>query len=120
MPATRVNTHITRGKQIEVVRRMANMEPTAPDVIREVERGLATRLTSVLIPAVDRVGGIDAVAEVLNCCDRGTEKTILEGIAGYVLSRDGERVLYRAGTDTASSNGRRDRRAVPVASICPA
>jgi flagellar motor switch protein FliG len=66
--------------QIEVVRRMAHMEQTDPDVIREVESSLASRLSSMLTPALERVGGLQTVAEVLNLCDRGTEKTVLEGL----------------------------------------
>jgi flagellar motor switch protein FliG len=67
-------------RQIEVVRRVAHMEQTSPDVIREVEAGLAARFSSMVMPAMERVGGIEAVAEVLNLCDRNSEKSILEGI----------------------------------------
>ena len=42
------------------------MEHTNPDVIKEVEQGLAARLTNLVIPSSERVGGVDAVAEVLS------------------------------------------------------
>lgn len=71
---------LPQGKQIEVVRRIANMEQTNPEVIREVELGLESRLSSMLVSRTERVGGVSTVAEILNLCDRGTEKTILEGI----------------------------------------
>ena len=67
-------------KQIEVVRRMANMEQTNPSVIQEVERGLESRLSNMLQHSMEKVGGVETVAEVLNLCDRSTEKSILEGI----------------------------------------
>jgi flagellar motor switch protein FliG len=67
-------------KQIEVVRRVANMEQTNPSVIQEVERGLESRLSNMLQHSMERVGGVETVAEVLNLCDRSTEKSILEGI----------------------------------------
>jgi flagellar motor switch protein FliG len=67
-------------KQIEVVRRVANMEQTNPDVIREVEQGLESRLSNMLMHSMEKVGGVETVAEVLNLCDRSTEKSILEGI----------------------------------------
>lgn len=67
-------------KQIEVVRRIANMERANPEIIREVESGLESRLSSMLGQASDKVGGISTVAEVLNLCDRATEKSIMEGI----------------------------------------
>jgi len=67
-------------KQVEVVRRIASMEPASPDVIREVEEALETRLSSMLGAAMDKVGGIETVAEVLNLCDRNTERLIMDGI----------------------------------------
>lgn len=67
-------------KQIEVIRRIASMERANPDVIREVESGLESRLASMLGQASDKVGGVDTVAEILNLCDRSTEKSIMEGI----------------------------------------
>jgi len=67
-------------KQVEVVRRVANMEQTNPDVIREVESGLESRLSNMLTNPSERVGGVETVAEILNLCDRTSEKTIMEGI----------------------------------------
>jgi flagellar motor switch protein FliG len=67
-------------KQVEVVRRVANMEQTNPDVIREVEAGLESRLSNMLTHSMERVGGVETVAEILNLCDRASEKTIMEGI----------------------------------------
>ena len=67
-------------KQIEVVKRIANMEQTNPEVIREVERGLETRLSNMLTQRLEKTGGVDTVAEVLNLVDRSTEKGILEGL----------------------------------------
>ena len=67
-------------KQVEVVRRVANMEQTNPEVIREVEMGLESRLSNMLMHSMEKVGGVGTIAEVLNLCDRSTEKSILEGI----------------------------------------
>ena len=67
-------------KQTEVVRRVANMEQTNPEMIREVEAGLESRLSNMLVHSVERVGGVSTVAEILNLVDRATEKTIMEGI----------------------------------------
>ncbi len=67
-------------KQIEVVKRVANMEQTNPEVIREVERGLESRLSSMLTQSYEKAGGIDSVAEMLNLVDRTTEKGIMEGL----------------------------------------
>ena len=67
-------------KQVEVVNRVSRMEQTSPDVIREVEKGLQQRLSGMMSERLQRVGGVPAVAEVLNLVDRATEKAILEAI----------------------------------------
>ncbi len=69
-------------KQIEVVKRVANMEQTNPDVIREVEQGLEARLSTMLSQSFEKIGGVDTVAEMLNLVDRSTEKGIMEGLEG--------------------------------------
>lgn len=68
------------AKQIEVVARVANMEQTNPEVIREVEQGLAQRLSGIVSQRFQKVGGVEAVAEMLNLADRSTEKGILEAL----------------------------------------
>ena len=67
-------------KQIEVIKRIANMDQTNPQAIRDVERGLEARLSNVLGQSTEKMGGIPTVAEVLNLADRATEKTIMEGL----------------------------------------
>jgi len=71
---------LPQAKQVEVVTRVANMEQTNPEVIREVEQGLADRLSGVMTQQFQKVGGVDAVAEMLNLSDRSTEKGILEAL----------------------------------------
>jgi len=67
-------------KQIEVIKRIANMEQTNPEVIREVERGLESRLSSMLTQSMEKAGGVPTVAEILNLADRSTEKAIMDGL----------------------------------------
>lgn len=69
-------------KQVEVIKRIANMEQTNPDVIREVERALEARLSNLLGQSMEKAGGVEAVAEILNLVDRQTEKSIMEGLEG--------------------------------------
>ena len=68
------------SKQVEVIKRVANMEQTNPEVIREVEKGLESRLSSMLGQSMEKAGGIETVAEILNLADRSTEKSIMEGL----------------------------------------
>ena len=78
--ASEILVGLPSQKQVEVVRRIANMEQTNPDVIREVEAGLESRLSNMLTNSMEKVGGVETVAEILNLCDRASEKTIMEGI----------------------------------------
>ncbi len=68
------------SRQLEVVARVAKMENTNPEIIREVEQGLEMRLSGVMTQTFQKAGGVEAVAEVLNLADRATEKGILEAL----------------------------------------
>ncbi len=65
-------------KQVDVAKRIATMDRTSPDVIKEVERVLERKLASLVNQDYTIAGGIDAVVEILNSVDRGTERHILE------------------------------------------
>jgi flagellar motor switch protein FliG len=78
--ASEILAGLPQAKQVEVVKRIANMEQTNPDVVNEVERGLEARLSNMLTQSYEKIGGVDTVAEVLNLVDRSTEKGIMEGL----------------------------------------
>ena len=78
--ASEIMAGLATNKQLEVVTRIANMDNTNPEVIKEVEKGLELRLSGIVSQTFQRVGGIDAVAEILNLSDRATEKSILEAL----------------------------------------
>jgi len=80
--ASQVLSDLPVAKQIEVVSRIANMENTNPEVVREVEQGLAARLSGIVSQTFQKVGGVESVAEMLNLADRSTEKGILEALEG--------------------------------------
>ncbi len=65
----------------EVARRIATLDKTPPEVIREVEKVLERKLSSVVSTDYHHAGGIKSLVEVLNWVDRGTEKTILESLS---------------------------------------
>ncbi len=67
-------------RQVDVARRIALMNNTSPEVIKEVERVLERKLSSVVPQEVTSAGGVKSVVEILNRVDRGTEKTILEAL----------------------------------------
>ncbi len=68
------------NKQLEVVRRIATMEQTSPDVVRDVERSLEVRMRSTFMQQFEKAGGISSVAQMLNVTDRMTNKAILENL----------------------------------------
>ncbi len=78
--ASAILSGLPSAKQVEVAARIANMDQTNPDVIREVERGLEMRLSGIMSQSLRTVGGVEAVAEMLNLADRATEKGILEAL----------------------------------------
>lgn len=65
-------------QQSDVARRIAIMDTTSPDVIKEVERVLERKLSSLAPQELTAAGGVKAVVEIINRVDRGTEKTIME------------------------------------------
>src|SRR4029078_11262766 len=69
--------------QAAVAPRIAIMDRTSPDIIRQVEATLERKLSSVLQPGdLSSVGGLDPLVEIINRADRATERLILEGLAG--------------------------------------
>ena len=64
--------------QADVARRIATMDRTSPDVIKQVERVLESKLANLVNQDYTIIGGVDQVVEILNSTDRGTEKHIME------------------------------------------
>lgn len=66
--------------QPDVSRRIAKMDRTSPEVLREVERVLERKLSTLSNEDYTSAGGIEAIVEILNNVDRGTEKAIIEAL----------------------------------------
>ena len=65
-------------RQADVAKRIAVMDRTSPDVIKEVEKVLESKMASLVNQDYTIIGGVDAVVEVLNTVDRSTERHIME------------------------------------------
>ena len=65
-------------RQADVAKRIAVMDRTSPDVVKEVEKVLESKLASLVNQDYTIIGGVDAVVDILNTVDRGTEKHIME------------------------------------------
>lgn len=68
-------------RQLAVVRRIAHMGQTNPEVLHEIERGLESRMASLMHQSYQKAGGVNSVAEILNVSDRATERSLLESLA---------------------------------------
>ncbi|HVV99135.1 MAG TPA: flagellar motor switch protein FliG [Planctomycetaceae bacterium] len=78
--AAEVLSGLPAGKQLDVIRRVAHMEQTSPEVISDVERSLERRMTSTFSQQLEKAGGVSMVAQILNVTDRMTNKGILENL----------------------------------------
>mgnify|MGYP001258250173 FL=1 len=78
--AALILAELPHNVQADVARRIAEMKRTSPDVLREVERVLERKLSTLASEDFTQAGGIDTVVEVLNNVDRGTEKIIIEAL----------------------------------------
>jgi flagellar motor switch protein FliG len=68
-------------RQLQVIRRIAHMGQTNPEVISEVERGLESRMANLMNQSFEKAGGVNSVAEILNVTDRATERSLLESLS---------------------------------------
>jgi flagellar motor switch protein FliG len=67
-------------KQQEVVKRLATMEHTSPEVVQQVEKALESKLSAFFTQELRKTGGVEAAAEILNMVQRASERNILEGL----------------------------------------
>ncbi|MDR2343966.1 MAG: flagellar motor switch protein FliG [Spirochaetaceae bacterium] len=66
--------------QSEVARRIAIMDRTSPEVLREVERVLEKKLSTLSSEDYTAAGGVGSIVEILNLVDRSSEKQIVEAL----------------------------------------
>jgi flagellar motor switch protein FliG len=79
--ASQILSGLTPDLQADVANRIAVMDRTSPDLVRQVEATLERKLSSVLQPAdLSSVGGLQPLVEIINRSDRATERMILEGL----------------------------------------
>jgi flagellar motor switch protein FliG len=64
--------------QLDVARRIAHMDRTNPEILKEVDRILSSRFSSLVNSDYTQVGGVESLAEIINHSDRATEKAILD------------------------------------------
>ncbi|MGM0502031.1 MAG: flagellar motor switch protein FliG [Bacillota bacterium] len=78
--AASILSSLSDNKKAEVAKRIATMDRTSPEVIKEVERVLERKLSSLVTNEYSQAGGLDTIVDILNLADRGTEKNILDDL----------------------------------------
>jgi flagellar motor switch protein FliG len=64
--------------QADVATRIALMERTAPDVVKQVAAVMQEKVEMVIQNEYTAAGGVESLADILNSSDRGTERNILD------------------------------------------
>jgi len=78
--AAQIMSELPLDLQSEVSYRIATMSDISPMVVKEIEKVLDGKLSSVIRTDSAVVGGIDSLVDILNQVDRTTEKNITEGL----------------------------------------
>jgi flagellar motor switch protein FliG len=78
--AAQILANLPLDKQTSVIARIANMGVTSPEYIKETERILEKKLSTLSFGDRSVTGGIDSLVSILNSVDRGTERHLLESL----------------------------------------
>lgn len=81
--ASRLLMHLDPALQVDVVRRLVDLEETDPEILREVEQGLQARLAASVPMHRRRVAGLDAVAEIIAASGQAGVNPLLENLFRY-------------------------------------
>ena len=78
--AAQIISGLSQEKQSEVAKRIATMDRTYPEMIKEIESVLEDKLSNIVTQDYTKAGGVQDVVDILNSVDRGTEKRIMENL----------------------------------------
>ena len=82
-------------RQADVAKRIAVMDRTSPDIIKEVEKVLESKLASLVNQDYTIVGGVDAVVEILNTVvQRNISWRLWKSKNPSLLMKSGRRCSY--------------------------
>jgi len=74
---------LSPGLQVDVIRRLVDLEETAPEILQEVERALESRFSEQMVMQRRRVAGLSAVAGILDASERPVGSRILSNLASH-------------------------------------
>ena len=75
--AAQILASLPQDKQAEVTRRIAIMDSTSPEVVKEIERVLESKFSNIMEQDFTVAGGIQSVVDMLNSVDRGDRKSVV-------------------------------------------
>ncbi len=80
--ASAVISELPKEKRMDVVERIAKMDRTSPEIIKQVEEALEKKYNS-MVTSVDftEIGGVNYIADIMNNMDRGNEKYIFDELS---------------------------------------
>ena len=64
--------------QAQVALKIADMDTTNPEILSEIEKIVESKFSSVVVQDFSKAGGVEALANILNRADRGTERNVIE------------------------------------------
>jgi flagellar motor switch protein FliG len=78
--ASSILSSLNQEVQSDVAKRIATMDRTSPETLREVERVLEKKLSTLSNEDFTSAGGVENIVEILNLVDRTTERYIIENL----------------------------------------
>ena len=76
--AAQVLAYLPQDIQAVVSMKIADMTPTNPEILSTIEEIVQRKFSALLVQDFSNAGGVESLANILNCCDRGTEQNIME------------------------------------------
>lgn len=94
--ASAIISELPREIQLDVIKRISNLDRASPEIIDIVESVLNKKLSAITSVNVMEMGGINYIAEIMNRVDRKTEKYIFEELSSEdpVLADDIKKLMF--------------------------
>ena len=76
--AAQVMASLPPDTQSQVSMKIAEMNTTNPEILSEIEDVVEKKFSALVVHDFSKAGGVEALASILNHCDRATERNIME------------------------------------------
>lgn len=78
--AAAIINNLPEKLQSNVAMKIAEMDRTNPEILKEVEKIIENKFSSVVAQDFSQAGGVEVLADILNRTDRPSEKRIMESL----------------------------------------